>query len=990
MTHRRTRKKRNISTAIALGLFSAVSLQSFAATIGVSFLGDGPQPGAESTDEWLLAPTEMAGVVPQANWNNIATPDGGDDIAADQGITGALRDSNGAVTRVQLRYAGNDAWNTSGSTDTADSKLMKGTLKRFDDQPLTLSITNLASGTYDVYVYGNVDGGPGNAVINIGTKTNYWSQPAAFDSSIGFYESNSTDPATSAEGNYVKFTGVAPVNGAINIQALYKGGGNAIGIAGLQLVSSGSFPTFQNPTALGAVTNVQNVAVYQGSEASFSFIATNNASPSVVPTTYQWYVNGQPVAGATGPHFTFLAAPGNTNAQVYAIASVPAEFNPNNLSLRSDTGTLTIKSPVRQVGALKVEFFPGATRQEVEAGNVGPAATVSRVTSFELPVNDGIENYTRRVSGYFIPAQTGDYVFFLSADDDSDLYLSTDADPAHKRLIAQESAWSNSRNWTTVPGGSASSPSQKRSDQWSPDGGTTAPYANGIHLEAAKEYYIEGVQHQGVGGDNFAVTYKLVSEADPADGDAPRLNAASNNIALVTSPTTTLAWQTQPTNAAVKAGQTVSLNAAATSDSEFPVQFQWFRNGTAVSNATTGTYTFPAGASDNNTQWYVVAKTADGSKTLTSGTVTVTVQSNNNRESLITFADQIDNDLPANPNPYTDAQGLPNGITMTLTSFNSWKGDNDHTPTADNYLLYGNGDASEPPSIKFNVPVEVPSLWVTSGPFGQDGVATLTGYLKGVEQFTYTIQAHNSFEQVTGGAGKQIDEIQFADFGDSEIDDITVVDTRVAALPILTFSDQVGNDVEANPGTYTDAQGLPTGVTATLRSFNNWNGNADHTATPDNILLYGNGDATEDPAILFNKPVEVPSLWVSTGDFGTPDQATLAGYLNGVQQWSYTVHTKNKFEEVTAGAGKAIDRILFTNYGDSFIDDVTVKPAPSAAPSLSIARNGAAVSLSWSGAGTLEQSDNLTSPNWQTAPSQVNPQTVSTSASQMRFFRVKQ
>jgi N-acetylneuraminic acid mutarotase len=46
------------------------------------------------------------------------------------------------------------------------------------------------------------------------------------------------------------------------------------------------------------------------------------------------------------------------------------------------------------------------------------------------------------------------------------------------------------------------------------------------------------------------------------------------------------------------------------------------------------------------------------------------------------------------------------------------------------------------------------------------------------------------------------------------------------------------------------------------------------------------------------------------------------------------------------------------------------------------------VSLSWSRAGTLEQTASLTAPNWQPAPNQDNPQTIS-ATEPMKFFRVK-
>jgi len=59
------------------------------------------------------------------------------------------------------------------------------------------------------------------------------------------------------------------------------------------------------------------------------------------------------------------------------------------------------------------------------------------------------------------------------------------------------------------------------------------------------------------------------------------------------------------------------------------------------------------------------------------------------------------------------------------------------------------------------------------------------------------------------------------------------------------------------------------------------------------------------------------------------------------------------------------------------------------APSLTLLRNAdQTVSLSWRGAGALEQTASLTAPNWQPAPSQANPQTITTTDA-MKFYRVK-
>src|SRR5258706_13005353 len=115
-------------------------------------------------------------------------------------------------------------------------------------------------------------------------------------------------------------------------------------------------------------------------------------------------------------------------------------------------------------GVLKYEYFPGQARPAVEAGTAGspainPAGTVGSDTSGNVPIfQSGVnfaDNYANRFSGLFVPPTTGDYVFFIAGDDDSDLFLSTDDTPANKRLIAQEASWSNDRNWITAGFGDA-------------------------------------------------------------------------------------------------------------------------------------------------------------------------------------------------------------------------------------------------------------------------------------------------------------------------------------------------------------------------------------------------------------------------------------------------------------------------------------------------------------------------------------------------------
>src|SRR5437899_690052 len=111
-------------------------------------------------------------------------------------------------------------------------------------------------------------------------------------------------------------------------------------------------------------------------------------------------------------------------------------------------------------GVLRMQYWnaPDQSRLRIEQGLAGvPNVDNFDLTSFDYP-SGPLDNWGQRISGVFIPATTGDYVFFCSSDDDGDLFLSTDASPSNKRIIAQETSWSNADTWV----GGSSITSQKR------------------------------------------------------------------------------------------------------------------------------------------------------------------------------------------------------------------------------------------------------------------------------------------------------------------------------------------------------------------------------------------------------------------------------------------------------------------------------------------------------------------------------------------------
>jgi len=388
------------------------------------------------------------------------------------------------------------------------------------------------------------------------------------------------------------------------------------------------------PATLTVQSQASNVTTSVGMEASFTYVV---GDPLPDPLTYQWYRNGTLIPNANFKQYTFLAAASDNAAQFQCIVTLPASYN-STLGSTSAVASLTVNtSSIAFTNGLKVERFNGFARADVENGNTGPATRIAvstrdgsaiwDYTGAEAIPNDNVNNYGRRMSGWFIPAASGNYVFFLSSDDDADLFLSTDATSATKRMIAQESNWSASREWTDSPttnltsaGGSLLS--QKRSDQWTNDTGT-APFSAGIALTAGTPYYLEAVSHQGGGGDNLGVLAQVVGTPDPTNGAPP---IPSSQLSLRTSTTTTLTWTNQPHNVTVFENGSPIFAGGAKSDSEFAVLYQWQRNGTNVAGAIGSSYSFTAILADSGSIWTLIAATGEGGLSITSAPVTLTVQ----------------------------------------------------------------------------------------------------------------------------------------------------------------------------------------------------------------------------------------------------------------------------------------------------------------------------------------------------------------------------
>src|SRR5437588_5440187 len=95
-------------------------------------------------------------------------------------------------------------------------------------------------------------------------------------------------------------------------------------------------------------------------------------------------------------------------------------------------------------------------------------------------------------------------------------------------------------------------------------------------------------------------------------------NAATLTVNAAAAPSIT----TQPANQTVTVGQTATFTVVATGTT--PLNYQWQKNGTAISRATSASYTTPATtSSDNGAKFVVVVSNSAGSATSNAATLTV-------------------------------------------------------------------------------------------------------------------------------------------------------------------------------------------------------------------------------------------------------------------------------------------------------------------------------------------------------------------------------
>ncbi len=171
-------------------------------------------------------------------------------------------------------------------------------------------------------------------------------------------------------------------------------------------------------------------------------------------------------------------------------------FDNEGESTISDQVSITATACI-SAGTITVEIFKKIKGSSVSDLTSHPnypnsPTIVTLIDKFEY--TKVANHYGARVRGYICAPLTGNYTFYITSDDQSELWLSTNADPANKIKIAY-------LNTAVAPGAWAIYPSQ-----------ISAP----VYLVKGARYYIEALHKENNNHDHLAVRWVMpdgVSEA---------------------------------------------------------------------------------------------------------------------------------------------------------------------------------------------------------------------------------------------------------------------------------------------------------------------------------------------------------------------------------------------------------------------------------------------------------------------------------------------
>jgi hypothetical protein len=339
--------------------------------------------------------------------------------------------------------------------------------------------------------------------------------------------------------------------------------------------------------------------IIAGQTATFSVTASGTA-----PLSYQWQKNGAAISGVTSSSYTTPAETIADNAAAFSVA------------VTNSVGSVTSSAAILTVNAPPVA--PSITTQPLSQTIIaGQTATFSVTAAGTAPLNYQWQKNGAAMSGatsssYTTPAETiadnaAQFSIVVSNSvgsvTSSVAILTVNAPPVAPSITTQPLSQTiiagQTATFSVTAAGTA-----PLSYQWQKNATATSGAIAASYTTPAETIADNGAQFA------IVVTNSVGSVTSSAA------------ILTVNAPPVTPSITTQPLSQTITAGMTAmfSVTAAGTA----PLSYQWRKNATAISGATSSSYTTPAETiADNGAQFAIVVTNSVGSVTSSAAILTV-------------------------------------------------------------------------------------------------------------------------------------------------------------------------------------------------------------------------------------------------------------------------------------------------------------------------------------------------------------------------------
>jgi gliding motility-associated-like protein len=474
--------------------------------------------------------------------------------------------------------------------------------------------------------------------------------------------------ATSSGGTYSSTISIAPTSGSVSARLIYvrtstsivngQSGNITITSTGATTknIATGNAVVTQNKTASVSITsNAQNNTICSGANITFTASPTNGG----LTPTYQWYLNGTSISGATSSTYTTSSLSSNATVTVVMGSSIASCLSGSPAT--SNAINVTVNNVPNNPGAIS-----GATTICMNSNQVYSISAVTGATSYTWVVTGSLSatsTSTSNIINITAANAAGSGTITVYANNacgtsvsNSTLAVNVNNTPAPTASFTVPAntvcLTSPIVSFTNTSSRNATTNSAINSYSWTFGDGSSANTANASNTYATSGSFDAILTIQDGNSCTSSVSSRIIVDPISVAGTAAAANAticegANTTLSLVGS-TGTIQWQSS----------TDGIN---------------FTN---ISGAIASNYTTP---NLTTTTYYQAVVTSGSCSSVTSGVVTVTVSPTpsatiTNITGLLNSSTSFDlaySNMVGNPNEYSMSSVSPNALP-NFTAVNNY------------------------------------------------------------------------------------------------------------------------------------------------------------------------------------------------------------------------------------------------------------------------------------------------------------------------------